>query len=148
MAIVAPVLTQMVVDGFLSRPQPPAALRKPDIVLAIVSVFTLLMAVVFGLIALNLYALSVMTAPLAALVTAGAALSLCVVGVVTLAIRRKIAKKSAAPIKLAGMDIPESLQAALDAAGDTLDDLVTENPATATALAGLAGYIVAQKMHH
>jgi hypothetical protein len=147
MAIVAPVLTQMVVDGFLSRPQPPAALRKPDIVLAIVSVFTLLMAVVFGLIALNLYALSVMTAPLAALVTAGAALSLCVVGVVTLAIRRKAAK-AATPIKLAGMDIPESLQAALDAAGDTLDDLVAENPATATALAGLAGYIVAQKMHH
>jgi|GEM_PF-1958450 len=147
MAIVAPVLTQMVVDGFLSRPQPPAALRKPDIVLAIVSVFTLLMAVVFGLVALHLYALSIMAAPLAALVTAGTALGLCLVCVAILALRRKTAKSSVST-KIAGMDLPESLQAALDAAGDTLDDLVTENPATATALAGLAGYIVAQRMHH
>lgn len=146
MAIVAPVLTQMVVDGFLSRPQPPAALRKPDIVLAIVSVFTLLMAVVFGLVALHLYALSIMAAPLAALVTAGAALGLCLVCVATLAIRRKAVKSPS--VNVAGLDIPESLQTALDAAGDTLDDLVAENPATATALAGLAGYIVAQKMHH
>lgn len=146
MAMVAPLITQMVVDGFINRPQPSVPLRKTDVVLAGFALFGLAAAAVCALMAFYFYMRGIALAPpVAALATAGLALAVSLAAVGTLALLRRARRVKVS--KRAAAQLPAGLDAALDAAGEALEDIVAENPATSTALAGLAGFLAAEKMH-
>lgn len=146
MTPMVPLITQMVVDGVINRPQPAVPLRKSDVVLAGLALFGLAAAGVCLLLSFYFFMRGIDLIPsLASLATAGFGLSLALLAYGTLALLRRTRrhKIAAKPASL----LPAGLEDVWDVMGDELEDIIAENPATATALAGLAGFVLAEKLH-
>jgi len=141
-----PMIAQMVVDGVINRPQSAVPLRKSDVVLAGLAFFGLAAAGVCALLSFYFFMRGIdLTPALAALATGGVALVITLLSCAALALLRRL-RRSAAAAKPAAL-LPAGLDDVLDVIGNELEDVIAENPATATALAGLAGFVVAEKMH-
>jgi hypothetical protein len=142
-----PLITQMVVDGVINRPQSAALpLRKSDVVLAGLAFFGLAAAGVCALLSFYFFMRGIELSPsLAALATAGVALVIALLSYAVLALLRHW-RRSAIAAKPASV-LPAGLDDVLDVISNELEDVIAQNPATATALAGLAGFVVAEKMH-
>ena len=150
MVSMVPLITQVVVDGLISRPQTALpVVRKSDIALCGIMIFGAAAAGICGLLAFYFYMLELALTPaLAALSTAGLGLgiSLAACGIMVMmrsARRRSVAAKPAAAASL----LPAGMDDILGAMGDELEDVIAKNPATATALSALAGFVVAEKMN-
>ena len=146
MTPMVPLITQMVVDGVINRPQPSVPLRKSDVVLAGLALFGLAAAGVCVLLSFYFFMRGIdLTPSLAALATAGLALGVALFAYGVLALLRHM-RRTAVIAKPASI-LPAGLDGVLDVMGDELEDVIAENPATATALAGLAGFVLAEKLH-
>lgn len=144
-----PLITQLVVDGLVSRPQSALPVRKSDVVLCGVMIFGLAAASICGLLAFYFYMIEIALTPaLAALSTAGLALGISLVSCAVMAILRHTRRSSAAakPAAAAAL-LPAGMDDMLSAVGDELEDVIAKNPATATALSALAGFVIAEKMN-
>jgi len=152
MAVIAPLIAQMVIDGLVNRPaQQPVALRKTDVAFGLLSVFLMCAGAIFLLIAFYQYALISQGAVIAALLTGGAAVlasALIGIGLSIKKAARKSRQKHMASAAASQADrLKDELIAALSAATEGLEDPIARNPRTSVLLASLAGYAAANKMH-
>lgn len=148
MAGMAPMVTRMVVDGLISRPPSALVPRKSEVALCSLSVFAAVAASIFGLLAFYYYMLELALTPaLAALSTAGLALAVSLVSCSVLAMMRQEQRRRAAAKPAVSSLLPAGMDEMLGAVTDELEDVIAKNPATATALSALAGFVIAEKMH-
>ncbi len=148
MTPMVPLIMQLVVDGLMSRPQSALPVRKSDVVLCGVMIFGVAAASVCGLFAFYFYMLELALLPsLAALSTAGLALGVSLLSCSVMAVMRhsRHARAAARPAAAASL-LPAGMDDLLSTIGDELEDVIAKNPATATALSALAGFVVAEKM--
>lgn len=147
MTPMVPLITQMVVDGVINRKDPPIPVRRSDVLLAGLAFFGLAAAGVCALLSFYFFMRGMdLTPTLAALATAGLALGVALLACAGLALLRHVRRNAKIAAKPAPI-LPAGLDGVLDIMGDELEDVIAENPATATALAGLAGFVLAEKMH-
>lgn len=147
MTPMVPLITQLVVDGLVSRPQSNLPVRKSDVVLCGVMIFGLSAASICGLLAFYFYMTELALTPaLAALSTAGLALGIALVSCGIMAVMRHARRARAKPAAATSL-LPAGMDDLLGAVGDELEDVIAKNPATATALSALAGFVIAEKMN-
>lgn len=142
-----PLITQMVVDGVVNRKQPPVSVRKSDVLLAALAFFGVAAAGVCVLLSFYFFMRGMdLTPSMAALATAGLALAITLLSCGVMVLLRHFRRRAVIEKKEVAA-LPTSFDDVLDVVGDELEDIIAENPATATALAGLAGFVLAEKMH-
>jgi len=140
-----PLMTQMVVDGFVNRRQPPVSVRKSDVLLAALAFFGVAAAGVCALLSFYFFMRGMALTPsLAALITAGLALTVTVVSCGVMFMLRHFRRRAVVEKKETS---PSALEGMLAVMGGELEEMIADNPATATVLAGLAGFAAAEKMH-
>lgn len=148
MVNVVPMVTRMMVDGLISRPPMPLVPSKSEMALCGLAVFGVAAASVFGLMAFYFYMLDLALTPaLAALSTAGLALTASLISGLFLTSMREEARRKAAAKPAAASLLPAGMDEMLGAVTEELEDVISKNPATATALSALAGFVIAEKMH-
>lgn len=147
MVSMVPLITQLVVDGLISRPQTALPVRKSDVALGAVMAFGFAAAGVCGLLAFYFYMIDLALTPaLAALATAGLGLGISFLACAVMMLTRHLRRRDARPAAAASL-LPAGMDDILGAMGDELEDVIAKNPATATALSALAGFVVAEKMN-
>lgn len=148
MAVVTPLLTQMLIDNIVARPAKQAVLpKKEDVVLSALVLLLLGCAAVFALVALDLHLATIYAPALAALLTAAAALGAA--GVLTggLLLARHLRRKKRAAALPSSDQAKDALLAALESATQGLEEPIANNPRTSVFLASLAGYMAGEKLH-
>lgn len=145
MTPLVPLITQMVVDGVVNRKQPPVPVRTSDVVLAALAFFGAAAAGVCTLLSFYFFMRGLdLTPSLAALATAGVGLAVMFLSCAAMFALRHMRRRAVIRQKEPRASAVESVLAVM---GGELEELVADNPATATALAGLAGFVAAEKMH-
>ncbi|MCC7035707.1 MAG: phage holin family protein [Alphaproteobacteria bacterium] len=145
MAVIQPMITQMVLNSLLTRASKTPAMRRTEICLLAACGMFLIIGVVFLFVALHAFALVYYVPWVAATITGGAALIVglcCAVAAGNMEAARK-ALKPQHSIE----DTGEALLAALGHATQGLEKPISENPRTSVLLASLAGYLAGDKLH-
>lgn len=145
MAVIQPMITQMVLNSLLTRTSKTPAMRKAEIcLLAACGIFSVV-GVVFLFVALHAFALVYYVPWVAATITGSTALivGLCCAVVAGNMEQARKAMKPQQGIEDAG----EALLAALGHATQGLEKPISENPRTSVLLASLAGYLAGDKLH-
>jgi hypothetical protein len=146
-----PVIKQVLTGMLLrSRPVRTVEAKKSGIMLLAIAGFLFAAAAVFLLIALYAWALGSFAPPLAALLTGLAAVFTggiaCAAGGHAMKAKAEPAPK--ADLQDLGLDkLDDAVMAVADILAEHLEQPIRENPKTSVALASLAGYLAAEKMH-
>ncbi len=145
MAVIQPMITQMVLNSLLSRPSRTPGMRKAEICLLAVCGMFSVVGTVFLFMSLHAFALVYYVPWVAAAITGGTAL---VVGLccAVVAGNMEAARKALKP-QHSIEDTGEALLAALGQATQGLEKPISENPRTSVLLASLAGYLAGDKLH-
>lgn len=145
MKILQPLVVALI-DNWLSRPQKPGGIRAAGLWLLAMSCLLTCAGVIYLLIACDTF-LGVVYGPvISALATAVLAFALA--GASALAFRRA-ERKPPQPTEheTSLMETAETLFATLEHATQGLEEPIADNPRTSVALASLAGYMAANKLH-
>ena len=149
--VAIPLMKQLVLEGLMSAPVPRLprisltgiALIMCGVVLGVMSVVTLFVAE-------YLYLVTLYTAPLAALGVACTALALslltCAGGMLVMSSKRSRRRARHVPQAQAQPDIAKTVSALIDSIAEELEDPIRENPKTAVAIAGLAGFLAGDQV--
>jgi ElaB/YqjD/DUF883 family membrane-anchored ribosome-binding protein len=145
MAVIQPMITQMVLNSLLTRTSKTPPMRKAEICLLTACGLFSVIGAVFLFVALHAYALVYYVPWVAATITCCVAL---IVGLfcAVVAGNMETARKAMKP-QHSIEDTGEALLAALGHATQGLEKPISENPRTSVLLASLAGYLVGEKLH-
>lgn len=148
--VAIPLMKQLVLEGLMSAPVPRLprisftgiAFMLCGIVLGFMSVVTLFIAE-------YLYLITLYSAPLAALGVACTALVLMLLcgglGMLFMSDKRGRRARHTAPTQ-AQPDIAKTVSALIDSIAEELEEPIRENPKTAVAIAGLAGFLTGDQV--
>lgn len=148
--VAIPLMKQLVLEGLMSAPVP----RLPrisftGIAFIICGVLLGLMSAVTLFIAEYLYLITMYSAPLAALGVACTALALsllsCAGGMLFMSAKRERRVRHAAHAQTQP-DIAKTVSALIDSIAEELEEPIRENPKTAVAIAGLAGFLTGDQV--
>lgn len=145
MAVIQPMIAQMVLNAVLSRPSKAPGMRKAEIcLLAVTGIFSIIGAVFFFM-ALHSYALLHFVPWVAATITGATAL---IVGLICAVVAGGMEEARQREGKRIDAEDPaKALIAALDHATQGLEKPIHDNPRTSMLLASLAGYVTGNKLH-
>lgn len=145
MAVIQPMIAQMVLNAVLSRPSKAPGMRKAEICLLAVTGVLSVIGAVFMFIALHAYALVHYAPWVAATITGAAAL---IVGLTCAVIAGGMEEARQRDTKrIEAEDPAKALIAAIDSATQGLEKPIHDNPRTSVLLASLAGYVAGNKLH-
>lgn len=145
MALIQPMVTQLLINHVLNRPSKARGRSKAEICLLGASAFISLVGIVFLFVALYDWAMTMYLPWMAAVLTGTVAI---ILGLVCTAIAGSMEseRKRHEPARTSD-DPTEALLAAIDHATQGLEKPISENPRTAVLLASLAGYMTGNKLH-
>jgi hypothetical protein len=145
MAVIQPMIAQMVLNAVLSRPSKAPGMRRAEIcLLAVTAIFSVIGAVFFFM-ALHSYALVHVAPWVAATITGAVAL---IVGFTCAVIAGSMEEARQREGKRRDAEDPaKALMAALDHATQGLEKPIHDNPRASVLLASLAGYMTGNKLH-
>lgn len=145
MAVIQPMIAQMVLNAVLSRPSKAPGMRKAEICLLAVTGILSVIGTVFLFMALHSYALAYFVPWVAATITGATAL---IVGLTCAVIAGGMEEVRQREAKRIDADDPaKQLLAAIDHATQGLEQPIHDNPRTSVLLASLAGYVAGNKLH-
>ena len=144
MALVEPVVAQLIMNTLLTRHGRVDGRRKAEWFLFGFSAFLLAVGTVYLFLAFHATLTESFSPSVAGLITAAAAFGAAgLSALVALAIENRRSAERHHTMETAG----ESLFAALDAATAGLEEPIANNPRTAVLMASLAGFMTANKLH-
>lgn len=148
MAIWEPIVTQLLLDGFLNKPvSAKPSKKKAAWWLMALSVFTALAGLVYLFIALHLYLVTLYMPITAALLTGGALLVLAAMGVTGFFIledARKLKNRAQAALETSHRS---EMMEILDKLTSGLEEPIANNPRTSALIAALSGFIAGHRIH-
>ncbi len=148
--VAIPLMKQLVLDGLMSAPVPRLPrISMTGIVLIMCGALLGIMSLVTLFIAEYLYLITLYSAPLAALGVACTVLSLALLvsaaGMISMSSKRRRPARhmmAAQPQP----DIAKTVSALIDSIAEELEEPIRENPKTAVAIAGLAGFLAGDQV--
>ncbi len=148
--VAIPLMKQLVLEGLMSAPVPRLPrINLTGIALVLCGVVLGVMSVVTLFIAEYLYLATLYSAPLAALGVACTALALsllaCAGGMMVMSSKRNRRARHI-PQAASQPDIAKTVSALIDSIAEELEDPIRENPKTAVAIAGLAGFLAGDQV--
>ncbi len=148
--VAIPLMKQLVLDGLMHAPVPRLPrISLTGIALVMCGVVLGMMTVVTLFIAEYLYLVTLYTAPMAALGVACTALALsllsCAGGMMVMSDKRARRARHTAQAP-SQPDIAKTVSALIDSIAEELEDPIRENPKTAVAIAGLAGFLAGDQV--
>ncbi|HYD18611.1 MAG TPA: hypothetical protein VEF76_09045 [Patescibacteria group bacterium] len=144
MAIIQPMVAQLLINSVLSRKSKARGRSKAEFLLLVSSGFMSLVGIVFLFVALYDWAMLHYAAWMAAVITGGVGLA---VGMTFAAIAGGMEAERKRHEPEQAEDPGEALLAAIDRATHGLEKPIADNPRTSVLLASLAGYMTGNKLH-
>lgn len=145
MALIQPMIAQMVLNAVLSRPTKAPGMRKAEICLLAVAGILSVIGAVFLFMALHAYALVYYVPWVAATITGAGALIVGLTCAVIAGGMEEVRQRDGKRID--AEDPTKALLAAIEHATQGLEKPIHDNPRTSVLLASLAGYVAGNKLH-
>ncbi|MDI1229499.1 MAG: hypothetical protein PSY14_17620 [bacterium] len=145
MALIQPMIAQMVLNAVLSRPTKAPGMRKAEICLLAVAGILSVIGTVFLFMALHAYALVYYVPWVAATITGAGALIVGLTCAVIAGGMEEVRQRDGKRID--AEDPTKALLAAIEHATQGLEKPIHDNPRTSVLLASLAGYVAGNKLH-
>lgn len=147
MAVLESMITQLLLDGFLHRPAKPSATKKAAWWLLAMSAIVAVVGLVYLMIALHAYFLTLYDPIGAALLTGGLGLMISAICGITFFILED-ARKAKARMRAAMQSHSQNeIIQLIDELTKGLEGPIANNPRVSVALASLAGFISGHRIH-
>lgn len=143
MSALKAIAETVVLDQILTRGFPVSQKSKATLGLQALAGLLIIVALGFLIAALHAWLITAYTPDIASLITAGAVFALALVAALAAYV---IAHQRQARMAVFKHDMKNNIQTVIDAFDSELGEHVRANPATAVALAGLAGFILADRV--
>lgn len=148
MSVLNPIITQLILDTVLHKPvKAVVAKKKAAWWLLALSILFVTAGLVYLMVALHLYLLTIYLPVQAALLTGGTCLMLGAIGgigYVLLEDKRKLKAKAEAALN---MGRENQMMALIDDLTKSLEEPIANNPRTSVVLASLAGFLTGHRIH-
>ena len=142
-----PFAEQMLVNTMLNKKAPFMRKNKFGLGLAALSGLLFILALVFAAISAYAWVASYYAAPVAAIIIAGFVLCISIIAALSgYLLLRKRPQPRAATSYMEG-DVTEVVAEIAEILGEELAEPIRDNPKTAMMLAGLAGFVAADRLH-
>lgn len=147
MAVLESMITQLLLDGFLHRPAKPSVTKKAAWWLLAMSAVVAVVGLVYLMIALHAYLLTLYDPIGAALLTGGLGLMLSAIGGITFFIMEDARKAKARMRAAMQSNSQNEIIQLVDELTKGLEGPIANNPRMSVALASIAGFVSGHRMH-